>query len=155
MSDCPQHPTYSDGTCTTQTDFVISGKTSSDCTSTDLTVESKHCSVTGVDYDKCVADYSATGQTTTVKKCTLALTGGQTIELTDNDRLEDKTKCEVELKWSKTCDGSVGGNESDCEVKGSYTAATAAACVEKQNSKSSGGNLYFKFALVFIISLLF
>ena len=109
-------------------------------------------------------------------KCTLTLTadGGSTttIELTDEERLTDKEKCQTQLQWDEACNGAVGNNKTDCIVKGEYTRPTAAVCVEKSDdssgnkttttnktttdtSKSSGTTLAFKFTFILIISLLF
>ena len=164
---CPAHPTLFKTGCYTATGAEIEGKSSSDCSSTDLSKTEARCSISGVTYSACVAEFIPAG-TKKVNKCKY-IVNGKTILLTDESRLVNEDGCKAALTWESVegCNGAIGDNQTDCEVKGEYTKSTDPSCVEKSSTaspsssknkpanNSNGVNLYFKFSLLLIITLLF
>ena len=162
QGDCTDEGKWSSGICIDKTQttqacgdgFVAaagvcistSKKTETECNEASLTWSTGVCSVSEItSKDKCTGTpvYNA-GSEGDSAKCTAK----------DGTSLNRKTEaeCEVELEWlSGTCSNNQPvASKSECENDGTYTAGTAAKCVD-DDSGSSTSSSYFLKAINFVL----
>lgn len=149
--------TTKEASCEAGTQKITSINSKDECDSLKSTISlsTASCSISGVSETDCKKGATYTKEQIEIPaKCTLG-----SIAIIDTEKLESKSACETALVWQTgTCSNVQVTNEEDCVADFTYTDATEAQCVEKEDdgsSKSNSSFLVFKLVLVLAVSLLF